>query len=134
MLAVRHELYFPGLFGVSGEIRLLHDRLLPALLIAAVSTLGLTGNVPLWPPLLYLAGSAWYGLFDALWFRLWHEVQLANSAHRRTVRCRRCSPVRKAINQIAQVYWQLNMLSPTISTTQKTVAGLPGRVGFAISR
>ncbi len=68
------------LFGVTGEISPLHGRLLPASLIAAIFTLGLTDHVPAWvPPLLYLAGTAWYGLFNALWFRLWKEQPMRES-------------------------------------------------------
>lgn len=62
------------LFGVTGELSPLHGRLLPASLIAAIFTLGLTGNVSVWvPPLLYFAGTVWYGLFNGLWFLLWKE-------------------------------------------------------------
>jgi YccS/YhfK family integral membrane protein len=62
------------LFGVTGELSPLHGRLLPASLIAAIFTLGLTGNVAVWvPPLLYFAGTVWYGLFNGLWFLLWKE-------------------------------------------------------------
>lgn len=61
-------------FGVTGELSPLHGRLLPASLIAAIFTLGLTGNIPVWgPPLLYFAGTVWYGLFNGLWFLLWKE-------------------------------------------------------------
>lgn len=68
------------LFGVTGEISPLHGRLLPAALIAAIFTLGLSGNVPpAVPPLLYIAGTAWYGLFNALWFRLWKEQPMRES-------------------------------------------------------
>lgn len=62
------------LLGVTAEISPLHGRLLPASLIAAIFTLSLAGRVPLWqPPLLYILGTIWYGLFNWLWFRLWKE-------------------------------------------------------------
>jgi len=62
------------LLGVTAEISPLHGRLLPASLIAAIFTLSLAGRVPIWhPPLLYILGTIWYGLFNWLWFRLWKE-------------------------------------------------------------
>lgn len=62
------------LLGVLGEISPLHGRLLPGSLIAAIFTLSLIGNLPIWaPPLLYIAGTLWYGLFNAFWFWLWEE-------------------------------------------------------------
>lgn len=62
------------LLGVTGEIGPLHARLLPASLIAAIFTLGLVGHMPIWaPPLLYIGGTFWYGLFNWGWFRLWKE-------------------------------------------------------------
>ncbi|MFD1800773.1 YccS/YhfK family putative transporter [Mixta tenebrionis] len=65
------------LLGVTGEIGPLHARLLPASLIAAIFTLGLVGQMPIWaPPLLYIAGTFWYGLFNWFWFRLWKEQPL----------------------------------------------------------
>ena len=62
------------LLGVTVEISPLHGRLLPASLIAAIFTLSLAGRMPLWqPPLLYICGTIWYGIFNWLWFRLWKE-------------------------------------------------------------
>lgn len=130
------------LFGVSGEISPLHGRLLPASLIAAVFTLGLTGNVPLWlPPLLYLAGTAWYGLFNALWFRLWQEQPMREALSllyreladyieaKYSLLTQHTDPdsalpplfarQQKVIDQIAQVYQQLHMLSANHLTQYK---------------
>lgn len=60
------------LLGVTGELSPLHGRLLPAALVAAIFTLSFAGNAPIWQaPLLYLVGTAWYGLFTWGWFRLW---------------------------------------------------------------
>ena len=68
------------LLGVTAEISPLHGRLLPASLIAAIFTLSLAGNMPLWAPLLiYALGTLWYGLFNWFWFRLWHEQPLRES-------------------------------------------------------
>lgn len=65
------------LMGVTGEISPLHARLFPASLIAVIFTLGLTGIMPIWlPPLLYITGTVWYGIFNWLWFRLWKEQPL----------------------------------------------------------
>ncbi|KAB8312354.1 hypothetical protein EH228_07455 [Erwinia endophytica] len=62
------------LLGVTGEISPLHGRLLPGSLIAAIFTLSLAGRVPVWqPPLLYVMGTVWYGVFNWCWFRLWKE-------------------------------------------------------------
>uniref|UniRef100_UPI0039894F9F FUSC family membrane protein n=1 Tax=Serratia sp. (in: enterobacteria) TaxID=616 RepID=UPI0039894F9F len=59
------------LLGVSGEISPLHARLLPAALVAAIFSLSMVGTVPIWhAPLLYLVGTAWYGLFTWAWFKL----------------------------------------------------------------
>lgn len=64
----------PLLLGVTGEISPLHGRLLPGALIAAIFTLGLEGRMPIWvPPLLYIGGTLWYGLFNWFWFWLWKE-------------------------------------------------------------
>lgn len=63
--------------GVLGEISPLHGRLLPASLIAAIFTLSLAGRVPVWqPPLLFICGTLWYGLFNGFWFWLWKEQPL----------------------------------------------------------
>lgn len=67
-------LLMPLLLGVTGEISPLHGRLLPASLIAAIFTLSLEGRMPIWvPPLLYIGGTLWYGLFNWFWFWLWKE-------------------------------------------------------------
>jgi len=67
-------LVLPLLVGVTGEISLLHGRLLPGTLIAAIFTLSLVGRMPMWvPPLLYIGGTLWYGLFNWFWFWLWKE-------------------------------------------------------------
>lgn len=62
------------LLGVTGEISPLHGRLLPGALIAAIFTLSLAGRMPIWePPLLYILGTIWYGVFNGFWFWLWKE-------------------------------------------------------------
>lgn len=67
-------LVLPLLIGVTGEISPLHGRLLPGTLIAAIFTLSLIGRMPIWvPPLLYIGGTLWYGLFNWFWFWLWKE-------------------------------------------------------------
>jgi YccS/YhfK family integral membrane protein len=66
--------------GVTAEISSLHARLLPASLIAAIFTLSLAGNMPVWEPLLiYALGTLWYGLFNWLWFWMWREQPLRES-------------------------------------------------------
>lgn len=68
------------LLGVSGEISPLHARLLPAALIAAIFSLSMAGTVPLWyAPVLYVVGTAWYGLFTWFWFKLWKEQPMRES-------------------------------------------------------
>ena len=53
------------LLGITAEISALHARLLPASLIAAIFTLSLAGNMPMWMPIiLYTLGTIWYGLFN----------------------------------------------------------------------
>ncbi len=65
------------LLGVTAEISPLHARLLPASLIAAIFTLSLAGNMPIWEPLLiYALGTLWYGAFNWFWFWLWREQPL----------------------------------------------------------
>ncbi|MFK3712344.1 FUSC family membrane protein [Leclercia adecarboxylata] len=66
--------------GVTAEISALHARLLPASLIAAIFTLSLAGNMPVWEPLLlYTLGTLWYGLFNWFWFWMWREQPLRES-------------------------------------------------------
>lgn len=68
------------ILGVTAEISALHGRLLPASLIAAIFTLSLAGNMPVWEPLLiYALGTLWYGLFNWFWFWLWREQPLRES-------------------------------------------------------
>ncbi|MFC0227806.1 YccS/YhfK family putative transporter [Serratia aquatilis] len=68
------------LLGVSGEISPLHARLLPAALVAAIFSLSMAGSVPIWhTPLLYIVGTAWYGLFTWFWFKLWKEQPMRES-------------------------------------------------------
>ena len=68
------------LLGVMAEIGPLHARLLPASLIAAIFTLSLAGNMPVWEPLLiYALGTLWYGAFNWFWFWLWREQPLRES-------------------------------------------------------
>jgi len=68
------------MLGVTAELSSLHARLLPASLIAAVFTLSLAGNMPVWEPLLiYACGTLWYGLFNWFWFTLWREQPLRES-------------------------------------------------------
>ena len=68
------------LLGVTAEISSLHARLLPASLIAAIFTLSLAGNMPIWEPLLiYAFGTLWYGVFNWFWFWLWREQPLRES-------------------------------------------------------
>lgn len=130
------------LFGVTGEISPLHGRLLPAALIAAIFTLSLTGNVPFAvPPLLYIAGTAWYGLFNALWFRLWKEQPMRESLSllyreladyieaKYSLLTHHTDPEtalpplfarqQAVIDLIAQVYQQLHMLSANNQTQYK---------------
>jgi len=64
----------PLLLGVTGEISPLHGRLLSGTLVAAIFTLSLIGRMPIYvPPLLYIGGTLWYGLFNWFWFWLWKE-------------------------------------------------------------
>ena len=70
----------PLLLGVTGEISPLHGRLLPGTLIAAIFTLSLIGRMPIYvPPLLYIGGTLWYGLFNWFWFWLWKEQPMRES-------------------------------------------------------
>lgn len=75
------------LLGVTAEISSLHARLLPASLIAAIFTLSLAGNMPIWEPLLiYAFGTLWYGVFNWFWFWLWREQPLREGSWRTTVK------------------------------------------------
>ena len=66
--------------GVTAELSPLHARLLPASLIAAIFTLSLAGNMPVWEPLLiYALGTLWYGAFNWFWFWMWREQPLRES-------------------------------------------------------
>lgn len=66
--------------GVTGEISPLHARLLPGALVATIFTLSMAGVVPIWhAPLLYIVGTAWYGLFNWAWFRLSEEQPMRES-------------------------------------------------------
>ena len=68
------------ILGVTAELGPLHARLLPASLIAAIFTLSLAGNMPVWEPLLiYALGTLWYGLFNWFWFWMWREQPLRES-------------------------------------------------------
>ena len=68
------------ILGVTAELSPLHARLLPASLIAAIFTLSLVGNMPVWEPLLiYALGTLWYGLFNWFWFWMWREQPLRES-------------------------------------------------------
>ncbi len=68
------------ILGVTAELSPLHARLLPASLIAAIFTLSLAGNMPVWEPLLiYALGTLWYGLFNWFWFWMWREQPLRES-------------------------------------------------------
>ncbi len=68
------------LLGVTAEISSLHARLLPASLIAAIFTLSMAGNMPIWKPmLLYVFGTIWYGGFNWFWYWLWREQPLRES-------------------------------------------------------
>lgn len=70
----------PLLLGITGELSPLHGRLLPGSLVAAVLTLSLVGRMPIWgPPLLYIGGTFWYGIFTWGWFKLSRSQQLRES-------------------------------------------------------
>lgn len=62
------------ILGINGAISPLQARMMPATLVAAIFTLGMAGSFPIWyTPLLFIAGTIWYGLFTWFWFRLWKE-------------------------------------------------------------
>ncbi|EMH4164648.1 FUSC family protein [Pluralibacter gergoviae] len=122
------------ILGVTAEISSLHARLLPASLIAAIFTLSLAGNMPVWQPLLiYALGTLWYGLFNWLWFWLWREQPLRESLSllyrnladyceaKYSMLTQHADPEKalpplltrqqKAVDLITQCYQQLHMLS-----------------------
>ncbi|ELY3760555.1 FUSC family protein [Cronobacter universalis] len=124
------------LLGVTAEISPLHARLLPASLIAAIFTLSLAGNMPIWEPmLLYVLGTLWYGAFNGFWFWLWREQPLRESLSliyksladyceaKYSLLTRHTEPEQalppllvhqqKVVDQISQCYQQLQMLSAT---------------------
>lgn len=68
------------LLGITGAISPLHARMLPATLVAAIFSLSSMDRVPVWYlPLLYVIGTAWYGLFTWFWFKLWKEQPIRES-------------------------------------------------------
>lgn len=122
------------LLGVTAEISALHGRLLPASLIAAIFTLSLAGNMPVWEPLLiYGLGTLWYGAFNAFWFWLWREQPLRESLSllyrqladyceaKYSLLTQHADPEKalppllarqqKAVDMISQSYQQLHMLA-----------------------
>lgn len=122
------------LLGVTAEISALHGRLLPAALIAAIFTLSLAGNMPIWQPiLLYALGTLWYGLFNWFWFWMWREqplreslsllyCELANYCEAKySLLTQHADPEKalppllerqqKAVDLISQCYQQLHMLA-----------------------
>ncbi|ALB64357.1 FIG00553735: hypothetical protein [Cronobacter condimenti 1330] len=124
------------LLGVTAEISPLHARLLPASLIAAIFTLSLAGNMPVWQPmLLYILGTLWYGAFNGFWFWLWREQPLRESLSliyksladyceaKYSLLTRHTDPEQalppllvhqqKVVDQISQCYQQLQMLAAT---------------------
>ncbi|EOI3505316.1 YccS/YhfK family putative transporter [Cronobacter dublinensis] len=124
------------LLGVTAEISPLHARLLPASLIAAIFTLSLAGNMPVWQPmLLYVLGTLWYGAFNGFWFWLWREQPLRESLSliyqsladyceaKYSLLTRHTDPEQalppllvhqqKVVDQISQCYQQLQMLAAT---------------------
>ncbi|EPR9063338.1 YccS/YhfK family putative transporter [Cronobacter dublinensis] len=124
------------LLGVTAEISPLHARLLPASLIAAIFTLSLAGNMPVWQTmLLYVLGTLWYGAFNGFWFWLWREQPLRESLSliyqsladyceaKYSLLTRHTDPEQalppllvhqqKVVDQISQCYQQLQMLAAT---------------------
>ncbi|UDJ82882.1 YccS/YhfK family putative transporter [Kosakonia oryzae] len=122
------------LLGVTAEISALHGRLLPASLIAAIFTLSLAGNMPVWEPLLiYMLGTLWYGLFNWFWFWMWREQPLRESLSllyrqladyceaKYSLLTQHADPEKalppllarqqKAVDMISQCYQQLHMLA-----------------------
>ncbi len=128
--------------GVTAEISALHGRLLPASLIAAIFTLSLAGNKPVWEPLLiYSLGTLWYGLFNAFWFWLWREQPLRESLSllyrqladyceaKYSLLTQHADPEKalppllarqqKAVDLISQCYQQLHMLAASQNSDYK---------------
>lgn len=120
--------------GVTAELSSLHARLLPASLIAAIFTLSLAGNMPVWEPLLiYALGTLWYGVFNWFWFWMWREQPLRESLSllyrqladyceaKYTLLTQHTDPEKslppllarqqKAVDLISQCYQQLHMLA-----------------------
>ncbi|WP_436874511.1 YccS/YhfK family putative transporter [Kosakonia sacchari] len=120
--------------GVTAEISALHGRLLPASLIAAIFTLSLAGNMPVWEPILiYALGTLWYGLFNWFWFWMWREQPLRESLSllyrqladyceaKYSLLTQHADPEKalppllarqqKAVDMISQCYQQLHMLA-----------------------
>ncbi len=141
--------------GVTAEISSLHARLLPASLIAAIFTLSLAGNMPVWEPLLiYALGTLWYGLFNWFWFWLWREqplreslsllyVQLAEYCEAKyTLLTQHTDPEKslppllarqqKVVDLISQCYQQLHMLAANKNHEYKRLLRtFQCRAGFA---
>lgn len=124
------------LLGITGEISPLHGRLLPGSLIAAIFTLSLAGRMPIWePPMLYVLGTIWYGLFNWFWFWLWKEQPMRETLSllyrelagyceaKYTLLTRLTDPEKalppllarqqKAVDLITTCYQQMHMLSAT---------------------
>ena len=132
----------PLLIGVTGEISPLHGRLLPATLIAAIFSLSLVGRMPVWvPPLLYIGGTLWYGLFNWFWFGLWKEQPMRETLSllyreladycdaKYTLLTQLTDPEKalppllarqqKAVDLITTCYQQMHMLSASRDTSHK---------------
>ena len=140
-LLMRENVPLPAIFfgmalllGVTAEISSLHARLFPASMVAAIFTLSLAGNMPVWQPmLLYALGTTWYGLFNRFWLWLWREQplretlsllyrELANYCEAKyslltqhTCPEKALPPLltrqQKVVDLISQCYQQLHMLS-----------------------
>ncbi len=130
------------LLGVTGEISPLHGRLLPGSLIAAIFTLSLAGRMPVWePPMLYVLGTIWYGVFNWVWFWLWKEQPLRETLSllyrelagyceaKYTLLTKLTDPEKalppllarqqKAVDLITTCYQQMHMLSATNNNHHK---------------
>jgi len=135
-------LVLPLLVGVTGEISPLHGRLLPGTLIAAIFTLSLVGRMPMWvPPLLYIGGTLWYGLFNWFWFWLWKEQPMRETLSllyreladycdaKYTLLTQLTDPEKalppllarqqKAVDLITTCYQQMHMLSASLDNSHK---------------